>query len=116
MSMPLRPISKVSCEGRLVDHPTGTEGPVRQGDFYYKFLPNGLPFPQNIESIVIAIPVLYSEGSQGCSFTEWTVARRNHCNAQWSLSGTLEKPTLNPSLHWVGVWHGWLRDGNLISC
>jgi len=35
----------------------------------------------------------------------------------WSLSGTPDKPTLSPSIHWFekdGVtthWHGWLRDG-----
>jgi len=44
------------------------------------------------------------------------VGHKNPCGAQWSLSGTQEKPTLSPSLHWVGVWHGWLQDGFLRSC
>jgi len=36
--------------------------------------------------------------------------------ARWQLSGTVDKPTLSPSLHWVGIWHGWLRNGRLESC
>ena len=44
------------------------------------------------------------------------IDRKNPCGARWSLSGTRDKPTLSPSLHWVGMWHGYLRDGNLQSC
>lgn len=47
---------------------------------------------------------------------EWNVDKKNICNAQWALSGTREAPTLSPSLHWVGMWHGWLKDGFLTSC
>ena len=24
-------------------------------------------------------------------------------------------PTLTPSLHWIGFWHGWVRGGKLIE-
>lgn len=44
----------------------------------------------------------------------------------WDFSGTLEKPTLNPSVHrqffrrdgssLKTIWHGWLRDGVWQSC
>lgn len=34
----------------------------------------------------------------------------------WLLTGERSKPTLHPSLHVPGCWHGWLRDGQLISC
>lgn len=35
---------------------------------------------------------------------------------RWLLTGPREKPTLQPSIHVVGVWHGWLRDGVLSEC
>jgi hypothetical protein len=34
----------------------------------------------------------------------------------WLLTGDRAKPTLYPSLHSVGRWHGWLREGQLVSC
>lgn len=34
----------------------------------------------------------------------------------WLLTGTRECPTLHPSLHVPGQWHGWLREGQLVSC
>jgi hypothetical protein len=34
----------------------------------------------------------------------------------WLLTGDRMKPTLHPSLHVPGRWHGWLRDGRLVSC
>jgi hypothetical protein len=29
----------------------------------------------------------------------------------WNWNGSLEAPTLTPSVHHVGHWHGWLTDG-----
>ena len=29
----------------------------------------------------------------------------------WELTGTPEHPTLHPSIHHPGCWHGWLTDG-----
>ena len=46
-------------------------------------------------------------------------------NAAWSLDGTEDAPTLSPSIHMHPNedcdpprpgWHGWLRDGRLVSC
>lgn len=34
----------------------------------------------------------------------------------WRLRGTDDKPTLNPSINAVGVWHGWLTDGRFTEC
>lgn len=35
----------------------------------------------------------------------------------WDISGTsFENITLSPSIHHVGHWHGWLRNGVLESC
>ena len=33
----------------------------------------------------------------------------------WQWDGNRDAPTLTPSLHWVGVWHGWMRAGELVS-
>lgn len=29
----------------------------------------------------------------------------------WELSGTLDRPTLRPSIDHKGCWHGWLTNG-----
>jgi len=34
----------------------------------------------------------------------------------WGWDGNLETPTLNPSIHAPGQWHGYLRSGRLVSC
>jgi len=34
----------------------------------------------------------------------------------WGWDGNEDKPTLTPSIYHVGVWHGYLRAGRLISC
>lgn len=34
----------------------------------------------------------------------------------WAWNGDLNRPTLTPSVHIVGSWHGWIRDGHMQSC
>lgn len=34
----------------------------------------------------------------------------------WGWDGNQDKPTLTPSIHWVDFWHGFMRNGKLISC
>ncbi|MCB1516139.1 MAG: hypothetical protein KDJ19_00775 [Hyphomicrobiaceae bacterium] len=34
----------------------------------------------------------------------------------WNWNGSFEKPTLTPSVHDKGHWHGWLTDGVWRSC
>lgn len=34
----------------------------------------------------------------------------------WHWDGNIEKPTLNPSIHAPGQWHGYLTNGELKSC
>lgn len=31
--------------------------------------------------------------------------------ATWNWNGSTTEPTLHPSVHHIGHWHGWLRDG-----
>lgn len=39
------------------------------------------------------------------------VAPADHGCASWEWNGNKETPTLSPSVHHVGHWHGWLREG-----
>jgi len=34
----------------------------------------------------------------------------------WGWDGNEDSPTLTPSIHEPGHWHGWLRAGRLVSC
>lgn len=34
----------------------------------------------------------------------------------WTWDGNRERPTLSPSIHAVGHWHGYLRAGRFESC
>ena len=34
----------------------------------------------------------------------------------WSWNGDEEKPSLEPSIHHVGHWHGWFTNGIWRSC
>lgn len=38
-----------------------------------------------------------------------------HTGASWHVSGSDDAPTLTPSLHCVGRWHGHMHGGELIS-
>ena len=61
--------------------------------------------------LVVALP-WPSDPSKGI-FTRWSIDFPNEQNAQWSWDGNEDEPTLKPSLHWVGVWHGWVTNGVL---
>lgn len=34
----------------------------------------------------------------------------------WDWDRNEDKPTLNPSVHLPGRWHGWFRNGRMESC
>lgn len=63
--------------------------------------------------LVVAIPD--KDFQKGWGLSRWSIDFPNHCGASWSWDGNEEKPTLSPSLHAVGVWHGWVRDGMLVE-
>jgi hypothetical protein len=33
----------------------------------------------------------------------------------WGWDGNKEAPTLTPSINVIGIWHGWLQAGKLIT-
>jgi len=37
-------------------------------------------------------------------------------NRVWGWDGNVDKPTLTPSIHCLGEWHGHLVAGRLVSC
>lgn len=76
------------------------------GDFWWKVLEDGrrylmvaLPIPNSVRAIV----------------TPFSIGFKNISGAAWRWDGNLERPTLEPSLHAVGHWHGWVRNGELIE-
>lgn len=77
----------------------------RVGDFFWEQKDRG-------RVLVVAIPC---SSKSGWTYSKWTIDHKNHCDAQWSWNGNEDRPTLNPSLHAVGVWHGWVRDGQLVE-
>lgn len=88
-----------------------------KGGFFYKWIGDGRRFPEDVESVAIVMPISWHPAPdiRGIQM-EWSVSHKNKWNAQWLLSGTLEKPTLSPSLNWVNTWHGHLTNGRLESC
>lgn len=109
--------SKESVQGVVFQ--SGSEARQHgKGGIWYQWLTGDRGvFPQDVKSVMIVMPVNWGEDvKQRGICAEWTVAEKNDCGAQWTLSGTEDKPTLSPSLHWVGVWHGFLQDGYLRSC
>lgn len=63
-------------------------------------------------SMFIAIPV---PRAASWVLSEWTIGLPNEYGAQWSWNGDADKPTLHPSLHAEGLWHGFVKDGMLIE-
>jgi uncharacterized protein DUF6527 len=63
--------------------------------------------------LFIMIP---AEIKGGCCLSAWHIRpNQNDGGHSWEWDGNVEKPTLTPSLHAVGIWHGWMRNGNLVS-
>ena len=45
----------------------------------------------------------------------WPVTHPNGGGHQWTWDGDEDAPTLHPSLHAAGIWHGWVRAGRLVE-
>jgi len=86
------------------------------GGIWYEWKGEGRNFPDDVKSVWLYTPYNDCDGKTFNVAGEWHVSEKNHGGAQWKLSGTYDKPTLHPSLHWKLVWHGWLRDGHMKSC
>ena len=47
---------------------------------------------------------------------DWIVDGPSSTGGFWTRTGTVPKVTANPSIHFPGQYHGWLRDGFLTEC
>ena len=70
-------------------------------------------------TLVVAIPRLLArhsedEGTAWC-YGAYTIDHPNSTGLQWSWDGHEDKPTLSPSIHAEGMWHGWVREGQLVE-
>ena len=63
--------------------------------------------------LVCAIPC--DENPKGWIYSAWSIDYRNTSGAQWAWDGDEDCPTLVPSVHAVGEWHGWIQKGMLIE-
>lgn len=55
----------------------------------------------------------------GCGHLTWLDVGNGFKPANgpsWEWNGSIDSPTLTPSVHRVGHWHGWLRGGVWVSC
>lgn len=50
----------------------------------------------------------------GCGATS-ALNFRPYPSPSWEWDGNVEAPTLQPSVHHVGHWHGWLRAGEWVQ-
>ena len=65
---------------------------------------------------VIVIRLPDSDTTERGSSTAFPIkAGPNLPGKHWGWDGNREAPTLAPSLHWIGVWHGWMRAGEIVS-
>jgi len=78
------------------------------GDF--KIQVNGAGTPTEETHIYIWIPGM--SGPDAIRITRGPSANPRI----WGWDGDEELPTLTPSIHATGEWHGYLTDGKLISC
>ena len=81
-----------------------TQIPQRAGDFYWDT-------QDGKRKLVVAVPRPNPE--QDWVLTVWTIDHKNTSDASWSWDGNQNAPTLSPSLHAVGLWHGWITNGEL---
>jgi len=55
----------------------------------------------------------------GCGSEGWLNTVPVGPDSGWKFTGTVDAPTLHPSVFNTGMpcrWHGWLRNGEWVSC
>lgn len=71
--------------------------------------------PETITGMLFACPCGCGDVS---SIDFSNVPPKGSDTERWEWDGDLDSPTLSPSLHKQGGcgWHGWLRNGEFVSC
>ena len=76
------------------------------GCFWWRFM-------DGKRSLIVALP--NQRWERGYFPSAWPVDQPNSTGDQWSWDGNEDEPTLSPSLHAVGEWHGWVQNGMLVE-
>lgn len=95
-----------SCALRRVDPRPNSLWDLEEGQFFFEIDEKGqrhfsCMFPGDTLCCIPIRPVV-TEGLNGGHYWEW--------------NGNEDQPTLMPSVHAVGSWHGWVRAGRAESC
>lgn len=99
-------MNKESCGLRRVDKSKSEIDGLDPGDFYLFSDSSGQKWfatclPGGTNCCIPLRPLLDSKTNNGHS---------------WQWDGNEDEPTLTPSINCVGVWHGWVTKGKLVSC
>lgn len=78
--------------------------PEQPGDFYWRI------DDRQRRLLVLAVPAPNPKGWLLC---EWTIDHPNAGGYRWKWDLDVMKPTLEPSIHWIGIYHGWVQAGKL---
>lgn len=86
------------------------------GDFTIRdreYTPEGASEPVKVKEIAMVLP-----GGHVCIIPIRPVpaaAAKLNNGHSWQWDGNEDAPTLTPSVHHVGAWHGWIRAGRMES-
>lgn len=96
--IPMRRLADADCDALQV-----------AGDFAWDVRPNGQRF------ICLAIPVSKDDPKR-YAFSRIPVKEgKNETGQWWGWDGNEDKPTLTPSLHCIGIWHGFITNGTIVE-
>lgn len=89
----------------------GYDAVEKPGDFYWYNLANGKRY------LFLAEPSTDAEfDAEGFTLIHIPVRQgKNEKGVAWGWDGNEDSPTITPSIHTVGIWHGWVRAGQLVE-
>ena len=64
------------------------------------------------KDIILAVP---SKNEIGFAIARLPVTTEAASDGVWHWDGDEERPTLSPSVHTLGHWHGWVRNGQMVE-
>jgi hypothetical protein len=68
-----------------------------------------------VRYIMIALPCPSPTAPDNYILNYLPVCTVNKADKAWLWDGNLDAPTLSPSIHCIGHWHGWVRAGTLVE-
>ena len=87
----------------------GLEDIDNAGDFAWRDV-------DHVRHIIMALPKPSGESPDNYAVIDIPViSGANISGKAWGWDGNTESPTLFPSVHTVGVWHGWIRGGVMVE-